>query len=124
MLFSLENGVPEHHAFQKEYGNLVDILQCNDIYRYFVSEGIITMHELNELNYEVNPIEKIKNFLGKVSSSLNTGYTKSFHKMLDVMNTHGNAATRDLARNIMLLCGLDPVDGMYVCMYVCMYNTL
>ena len=71
------------------------------------------MHELNELNYEANPIKKIKKFLGKVSSSLYTGYTRSFHKMLDVMHTHGNEATRDLARNITLLCGLNPVDGMY-----------
>ena len=38
--------------------------------------------------------------------------------MLDVMHTHGNEATRDLARNIMLLCGLNPVDGMYHDMYI------
>ena len=114
MLFSLETDVPEHHAFQKHYGKLVDILQCNDLYRYFASEEIITMREHDELNYEANPIEKIKKFLGIVSSSLNTGYTESFHKMLDVMHTHGNEATRDLARNIMLRCGLNPVDGMYL----------
>ena len=108
----IENDVPEHQAFQKNFGNLVDILQCNDLYRYFVSEGIITMREHDELNYEANPIEKIKKFLGKVSSSLNIGYTKSFYKMLDVMHTHGNAATTDLATNIMQLCGLNPVDGM------------
>ena len=64
------------------------------------------------MSYVTNPIEKIKKFLEKITSSLKTGYTKSFDKMLEIMYNHGNAATRDLATSIMLSCGLNPVDGM------------
>lgn len=111
-----ENYVPEYHAFQKSYGNLVDILKCDPLYRYFVSEGIITMREYeDEINCETNHVKQIKIFLGKVSSSLETEYTKSFYKMLTVMSTHGNAATRDLAANIKDMFPFEQKSGMYVC---------
>ena len=84
---------------------MIDTLKCDDLYVYFVSEDIITMREYNdEINCETNPVKKIKIFLGKVSSSMEAGYTKSFYKMLAVMSTRGNAATRDLAAKIKLSC--------------------
>jgi len=79
---------------------LVDTLKFTNLYRYFVAENIITLDEEEEISCESNSIKKIEIFLKKVSSSLKTGFTVSFYKMLDIMRIHGNLATKELARNI------------------------
>jgi len=79
---------------------LVDTLKCINLYRYFVTEDIITFDEEEEISCEKNPRKQSEIFLKKMSSSLKTGFTKSFYKMLDVMEIHGNLTTKELARDI------------------------
>ena len=91
---------PEYHVFRKKYSSLVDTLKTTDLYRYFVSEEIITLAENDELSAETNPIKKVEILLRKISSPLEGGYTKSFYVMLQVMASYGNRATKELSRNI------------------------
>ena len=90
----------EYHVFRKKYSALVDTLKTTDLYRYFVSEEIITLDENDEISAESNPIKKIEILLRKVSSPLKSNHTKSFYVMLEVMASYGNKATKDLARDI------------------------
>ena len=96
----LTGDIPENLLFKKNYAILVDALKYTDLYRYFVSEEIITLNDLEDISCESNSIKKVETFLKKISSSLETGFTESLYRMLDVMMTHGNLATRELARNI------------------------
>jgi len=53
-----------------------------------------------------------------VSSSLKTGFTVSFYKMLDIMRTHGNLATKELARDIKKsIDDLKSENGSYIYIY-------
>jgi len=91
----------ECDVFRKQYGTLVDTLKTADLYRYFVSEGIITFAENEELTAENNPTKKVEALLRKISGPLESGLTgKSFYVMLEVMASYGNMATKELARNI------------------------
>ena len=96
----LTGDIPENHIFKKNYAILVDALKYTDLYRYFVSEDIITLNDLEDISCEGNSIKRVETFLRKISSSLETGFTESLYRMLDVMMTHGNLATKELARNI------------------------
>ena len=86
--------------FRKQYSALVDTLKTTDLYRYFVSEEIITLAENDDISAEVNPSRKVEILLRKVSSPLESGHTNSFYKMLKVMASYGNEATKDLARKV------------------------
>ena len=91
---------PEYCVFIKKYSALVDTLKNTDLYRYFVSEEIITLAENEELSAEVIPIKKVEILLRKISSPLESGHTKSFYVMLEIMASYGNRATKELSRNI------------------------
>ena len=94
-------GTPsEYEVFRKKYSSLIDTLKTTDLYRYFVSEEIITLDEDEAISAERNPINKVKILLRKISSPLEGGYTKSFYVMLQVMAFYGDRATKELARNI------------------------
>jgi len=91
---------PEYHVFKKQYSSLVNTLKTTDLYRYFVSEEIITLAENDEISAESNPNKKVEVLLRKVSSPLESGLTKSFYMMLEVMASYGNTATKELARKV------------------------
>ena len=50
-----------------------------------------------------NPIEKAMVVLKKISAALENNYYKSFHRMLYVMDLHGNTDMKDLSQNIIAL---------------------
>jgi len=87
-------------VFREQYSILVYALESADLYRYFVSEEIITLIEYDDISAETNLHEKAEVFLRKVYSSLEIGHAKSFYKMLEVMASYGNEATKELARKI------------------------
>ena len=101
--------------FRKQYSALVDTLKATDLYRYFVSEGIITLAENDEISAESNPIKKVEMLLRKVSSPLESGVTKSFYVMLEVMASYGNKATKELARMINDMLQLPVSDHGKLC---------
>ena len=96
----LTGDIPENCVFKKHYAILVDALKYTDLYRYFVSEDIITLNDLEDISCESNSIKRVETFLKKISSSLETGFIESLHRMLCVMMIHGNLATKELAKNI------------------------
>lgn len=117
LCFPFHIGTPsEYEVFKKTYSSLVDILNSTDLYRYFVSEGVITLAENDEISAETNPIKKVEILLRIISSALENGYTKSFYLMLQVMVCYGNTATKELAKTIshMLHGSVSDDDGKII----------
>ena len=92
--------IPEYRIFVKNFAILVDTLKVNDLNRYFVSEEIITLSDLDDISCESNNRKKIETVLKKISSSLKNGSTQLLCRMLHVMVVHGNLDTRNLADTI------------------------
>ena len=107
-------GTPsEYEVFRKKYSLLIDTLKTTDLYRYFVSEEIISLAENDDISAENNPIKRVKKFLGIITSALESGHVESFYLMLQVMASYGNRATKNLARTIndMLHCSVSDDNG-------------
>ena len=94
----------------------MDTLKSTDLYRYFVSEKVITMSDRDEISSRTNPIERVELLLRKISSPLESGHTESFHSMLNIMSIYGNMATKKLARDITESLGIMD-NGMYSTCY-------
>ena len=83
-----------------------------------MSEEIITLAENDEISAESSPTKKIETFLRKVSSPLESGQTKPFYAMLEVMASYGNRATKELARCINVALHTPVSDhGKIMCVY-------
>jgi len=100
LLFLYVGKTPEYYIFKKQYDTLIDTLKQTDLYRYFVSEDIITISDHEEISSESIPTKKIEIFLMKISFPLEAGHTESFYRMLTVMTTRGNLAVKELAESI------------------------
>lgn len=58
-----------------------------------------------------NPQEKAEYLLQPIGNALQTGFTRSFYKMLDIMKTHGNDSVKALADKIIQSGGLTVCHG-------------
>ena len=108
---------PAYCVFKKNYSALINMLKSTDLYRYFVSEEIITPAENDEISAESNPLTKAQMFLQKVSSPLESGQTNSFYAVVDVMATYGNRSTKELARSINVTLHASVPDGGKIVYY-------
>ena len=89
--------------FIQYYSKLISILKV-DLTPHFVTAKIITPSDEDEITIKASTKSHkaaVMMLLKPVSSSLETGYTTSFHKMLEIMQRHGNDDTQHLSGEIL-----------------------
>ena len=88
--------------FIQYYSKLTSILQV-DLTPHFVTAKIITLSDEDEITKASTTSHKaaMKMLLKPISSSLETGYTTSFYKILGIMRQHGNDAAQHLSGEIL-----------------------
>ena len=91
-------GKQEYDVFIQHYSKLISILQV-DLTPHFVTAKIITLSDEDEITKAstISHRAAMKMLLKPVSLSLETGYTTSFYKMLEIIQQHGNDAAQHLA---------------------------
>ena len=100
-MFPVGTQAIEYKVFIQYYSKLTSILQV-DLTPHFVTAEIITLSDEDEITKASTTSHRaaMKMLLKPVSSSLETGYTTSFYKMLEIMQQHGNDATQHLSGEI------------------------
>ena len=93
MFVCLHTEQPSYHAvFIKYYSKLTDIVQIKHFVDYFVSERIISVKDKDTVTLD--------SLLKVLESQLKNGINKSFTRMLDILEQHGDLGTESLAKNI------------------------
>ena len=89
----------EKDVFTRHYASLCKtLININTLLPYFVSENIISISDHEETStLNITNSEKVVKLLSHISSPLEAGDAKVFHKMLDIMKKHGCQSTIDLA---------------------------
>ena len=88
--------------FIQYYSKLTSILQV-DLTPHFVTAEIITLSDEDEITKASTTSHRagMKMLLKPVSSSLETGYTSSLYKLLEIMQQHDNNAAQHLSGEIL-----------------------
>ena len=97
--------------FIQYYSKLTSILQV-DLTPHFVTAKIITLSDEDEITIKASTTSHraaMKMLLKPISSSLKTGYTTTFYKMLEIMQQHGNDAAQHLGGE--MLDEVGPSEG-------------
>ena len=76
------------------------LLFSTDISANLVQEKIIVPHDHEQLLILDTDIAKSTFVVIKISAHLQVGYTKSFYKVLTIMENHGNEAAQSLSATI------------------------
>jgi len=97
----------EEEIFMEYYSKLIMIVDIDSLLPYFLQENIITMGDFEEIMTISRPKEKVQVLLQHISGPLQDGYVNTFHVMLNVMETHGIQATRELAGTMRSLVTTD-----------------
>jgi len=89
-------------VFITYYSKLTSILQV-DLTPHFVTAKIITLSDEDEITKSSTTSHRaaMKMLLKPVSLTLETGYTTSFYKMLEIIQQHGNDAAQHLAGEVL-----------------------
>jgi len=90
----------EFRVFQKYYGSLKSILSAQNLSQYFVSANLITFQDKEEICAAATSAKRAAILLQRIASPLQGGHSFYFHKMLEIMEGHGNIATRELAHKM------------------------
>ena len=88
---------------QDYYDKLVNVLkvQGDNLFSHFVSNKIVTLTDYDDSSETFHsPRVKAKWLLQKVSGHLAAGYSMSFHKMLLIMQEHGDVICEALSNDI------------------------
>jgi len=89
-------------VFKDHYAALKNILSAQNLSQYFVSAGLIGFQDEEEICAASTSAKKATILLQRIASPLESGHSFYFHKMLEIMDAHGNIATRDLAKKMQL----------------------
>lgn len=88
-------------VFQTYYSRMVGILPVEEILPDLVSNGLVTMEEMEEILTEKTSLGKSRSLLrGPIWRAINGGYPDSFIKMLCVMRLLQNKACATLSKEI------------------------
>ena len=94
------NEILEKRVFLKHYHDLVAILPNANLSQYFVSSSIITIADDHNISSSNDRHHKAVTLLNPIAAALETGYTPSFYKMLEIMKEYGNEPVKALADRI------------------------
>ena len=87
----------EYKVFKESYGFLRNILSAQNLSQYLVSADVITFQDEEEICAARTSSAKATILLQKLAGPLESGNTFGFYQLLQVMEGHGNIATKDLA---------------------------
>jgi len=91
----------EKEVFTHNYSKLCNTLtDIENLLHYFVQENIIKSDDQDKINILVKTSDKVKKLLKYIGGPLKVGDSKGFYTMLDIMETHGVQATKDLANSL------------------------
>ena len=90
----------EYKVFKEFYGHLQNILSAQNLSQYLVSADVITFQDEEEICAARTSSAKAKILLQKLVGPLESGNTFGFYQLLQVMEGHGNIATKDLANKM------------------------
>ena len=76
------------------------IMDLENLLKYFVTASIINIDDQSEILAPPRQTDKVTLLLRHISGPLEAGDTKPFRMMLDIMEKHGNLATKTLAIEI------------------------
>ena len=95
-------------VFQEYYSKLVDCLPVKTLSHYFVSQGVVTLLENEDITSPTtSPRRAAELLFSRVSLALQEGNVVPLKKVLNVMQTHGNDAIVSLSREIQQKLQLD-----------------
>ena len=86
-------------VFTKYYASLTSVLPIKNITSHFISAGVISFED-EEVIQQMTRSEGSSLFLRKIASSLKAGHTKSFDKLLCIMEEHGSMSCGELANQM------------------------
>ena len=94
--------VDELAVFRENYASLCNtITDINQLLKYFVTENIINMGQEEEIKTScATNSDKVSTLLLHISRPLESGDSKGFYTMLQIMKTYGIDATQCLADQI------------------------
>ena len=90
----------EYKVFKEFYGYLKNILSAQNLSQYLVSADVITFQDEEEICAARTSSAKATILLQKLVGPLESGNTFGFYQLLQVMEGHGNIATKDLANKM------------------------
>ena len=98
-MYGLIGNLPpvEYTVFKKSYGSLKNILSAQNLSQYLVSADVISFQDEEEICAAKTSSAKSTILLQKLVGPLESGNTYGFYQLLQVMEGHGNIATKDLA---------------------------
>jgi len=85
-----------------------------NLLKYFVTTNIITIDDQSEILDPPTITRKVTLLLRHISGPLEAGDHKPFRMMLDIMEKHGNLATKSLAISAKK-CLMTKTEGRYIC---------
>jgi len=97
---SREIAEEDNKVFRKEYSRLSAMTDIDNLLKYFVAENIINFEDQEVITVNPRISEKARLLLENISGPLQAGNSKPFRRMLDIMEKHGNKATKELAISI------------------------
>ena len=112
--------------FRSKYAALCDTVKDIDsLLKYFVTENIINTEDCDKINAFSVSSDKVTHLLHLIRGPLESGYTKGFYTMLDIMEKHGVEATKTLAIEIKEKLGIKSNSQCciadYVMSHLCVY---
>jgi len=90
----------EYKVFKEYYSGLKSILPAQSLSQYFVSADVIGFQDEEEICVAKTSSAKATILLQKLAGPLEQGNVFVFQKLLQLMETHGNVATKDLANKM------------------------
>lgn len=87
-------------VFRKNYARLVNVLPTKSLIHPFVTEKIINSDEEETILQAAGQSEAAGMVLRKIGHSLEANLTKSFDKLLCIMEQHGGASCAELVSEI------------------------
>ena len=85
-------------VFRSNYYKFCNTMtDIENLLKYFVTTNIITTDDQSEILAPPKLTSKVTLLLRHISGPLEAGDTKTFRMMLDIMEKHGNLATKSLA---------------------------
>ena len=91
----------EWKIFKNNYADFCNILKYEDgLLPHLVDKGIISTDDVDEVRSK-SVIQKGSTLLRHISGPLETGRTRGFYGLLEVMREHGKPDTQKFAREIL-----------------------
>jgi len=90
----------EYKLFTDYYSKLVDTLPASDLSHYFVSDRVISLADHEEIVRSSTPQKAARLLLDRVSQQLQNGNSSVFNKMLLIMEHHGIATAKIMAKEV------------------------